>query len=107
MPDALEEEFAMTANHCVNPRKSVRIEGARIAPFGLSGAAGVASACLFMAAAAVLLSGCSFDAAFPAVHDMPAARTETLLTPDEIKQSTENLISDRDRLAAMAGGVQR
>ena len=45
--------------------------------------------------------------AFPAVHDMPAARTETLLTPDEVKQSTDNLASDRDRLAAMAATVER
>jgi hypothetical protein len=56
---------------------------------------------------AVLLSGCSFDGAFPAVHDMPAARTETLLTPDEVKQSTDNLASDRDRLAAIAATVER
>jgi hypothetical protein len=69
--------------------------------------AGIASAGLLVAAASVLLSGCSFDGAFPAVHDMPAARTETLLTPDEVQQSTDKLISDRDRLAAMASGVQR
>ena len=68
----------------------------------LVGITGVASACLVVAVAAVLLSGCSFDGAFPAVHDMPAARTETLLTADEVKRSTDNLISDRDRLAAMA-----
>jgi hypothetical protein len=60
-----------------------------------------------VAAAAILLSGCSFNGGFPAVHDMPAARTETLLTPEELQQSTDNLISDRDRLAAMAGGAQR
>ena len=59
-----------------------------------------------IAAAAFLLSGCSFDGAFPEAH-MPAARTETVLTPDEVKQSTDNLISDRDRLAAMAGSIQR
>ncbi len=69
--------------------------------------AGIVSAGLVVAAAAVLLSGCSFDGAFPAVQNMPAARTETLLTPDEVQQSTDNLISDRDRLAAMAGGEQR
>jgi hypothetical protein len=33
---------------------------------------------------------------------MPAVRAETLLTADEIKQSTNDLLSDRDRLAAMA-----
>jgi hypothetical protein len=69
--------------------------------------AGIASAGLVVAAAAILLSGCSFDGGFSAVHDMPAARTETLLTPEELQQSTDNLISDRDRLAAMASLVQR
>jgi hypothetical protein len=38
---------------------------------------------------------------------MQAARTETSLTPEELQQSTDNLISDRDRLAAMASGAQR
>jgi hypothetical protein len=66
-----------------------------------------ASAGLVVAAAAILLSGCSFDGGFPAVHDMPAARTETLLTPEELQQSTDDLISDRDRLAAMASGAER
>jgi hypothetical protein len=56
--------------------------------------------------AAILLSGCSTDNAFPAVHDMPAARTETKLTPDEVKQATDDLISDRDRTEAKAGTVQ-
>ena len=28
------------------------------------------------------------------------------LTPDQVKQVTENLISDRDRTEAMASGVQ-
>jgi hypothetical protein len=69
--------------------------------------AGIASAGLVVAAAAILLSGCSFYGGFPAVHDMQAARTETSLTPEELQQSTDNLISDRDRLAAMASGAQR
>ena len=67
----------------------------------------VASAGLVMAAAAILLSGCASDKAFPAVHDMPAARSETKLTPDQVKQATDYLISDRDRIEAKAGGVQR
>ena len=48
-------------------------------------------------AAAVLLSGCASDSSFPAVHDMPAARSESKLTPDQIKQATDELISERDR----------
>jgi len=59
-----------------------------------------------VAVATVLLSGCSSDSAFPAVHDMPAARTEMKLTPDEVKQATDNLISDRDRTEAKAGAAQ-
>jgi hypothetical protein len=66
----------------------------------------VAFAGMVVAAHAVLLCGCSSDGAFPAVNDMPAARTEMKLTPDQVKQVTEDLISDRDRTEAMAGGVQ-
>jgi hypothetical protein len=69
--------------------------------------AGIVIGGLFAASAAGLLSGCSSDVTFPAVHDMPAARAETLLTADEIKQSTNDLLSDRDRLAATAGNVER
>ena len=68
--------------------------------------AGLACAGFALAVAAVLLSGCSSDSAFPAVHDMPAARTETKLTPDEVKQATDDLISDRDRTEAKAGAAQ-
>jgi hypothetical protein len=71
------------------------------------GIPGLAAAWLVVAAAAVLLSGCSFDGAFPAAYDMPAARTETLLPPNDAKQSSDNLVSDGDRLAAIAAGVQR
>jgi hypothetical protein len=65
--------------------------------------AGVASAGLVTAAAAILLSGCTSDSTFPAVHDMPAARSETKLTPDQVKQATDDLISDRDRIEVKAG----
>ena len=68
--------------------------------------ASLACAGLGVAAAAVLLSGCSSDSAFPAVHDMPAARTEMKLTPDQVKQATDDLISDRDRTEAKAGSAQ-
>jgi hypothetical protein len=67
--------------------------------------AGVVCAGLVTVAAA-MLSGCASDNAFPAVHDMPAARSETKLTPDQVKQATDDLISDRDRIEAKAGGVQ-
>ena len=68
----------------------------RVARLAVAGLAAVA--------AAFLLSGCSSDSAFPAVHDMPAARTETTLTPDQIKQATDDLISQRDKTEANAQG---
>lgn len=52
-------------------------------------------------ALAVLVSGCS-GSSFPAVHDMPGPRIDTTLTPDEVKQATDNLTSDRDHLTAEA-----
>lgn len=51
------------------------------------------------AAAGLLVSGCSPEVGFPAVHDMPAPRADTPLTPDEVKQATDNLISQRDHLS--------
>ena len=68
--------------------------------------ASLACAGLAVVAAAVLLSGCASDTTFPAVHDMPAARSESKLTPDQIKQATDDLISDRDRTEAKAGAGQ-
>lgn len=55
------------------------------------------------------MAGCSStDAVFPAVHDMPAARTETTLTPDQVKQATDDLVYERNHLntEAQAQGVQ-
>jgi hypothetical protein len=51
------------------------------------------------AAIAFLLSGCS-EVGFPAVHDMPAPRADTTLTPDQVKRATDDLASERDRLNA-------
>ncbi len=49
------------------------------------------------AAIAFLVSGCS-EVGFPSVHDMPAPRAETTMTPDQVKQATDDLASERDRL---------
>lgn len=54
------------------------------------------------AAVAFLVSGCSEGALFPAVHDMPAPRADTPLTPDQVKQATEALTSERDHLTTQA-----
>jgi hypothetical protein len=64
--------------------------------------ASLAYAGVAVIAAAVLLSGCASDTTFPAVHDIPAARSESKLTPEQIKQATDDLISDRDRTEAQA-----
>ncbi len=49
---------------------------------------------------ACLLAGCS-EVGFPAVHDMPTPRAETPLTPDQVKQMTDDLISQRDHLQSI------
>ncbi len=51
------------------------------------------------AAVAVLASGCSPEVAFPAIHDMPPPRVDSPLTPDQVKQATDGLISDRNHLS--------
>ena len=56
---------------------------------------------------ALVLSGCASQTGFPAVHDMPVPRTETTLTPDEVKEATDSLISQRNHLSAETqGGAQ-
>ena len=63
----------------------------------------LALAALAVVGTALLAAGCSStDTMFPAVHDMPAARTETTLTPDEVKQATDNLVSERNHLDSEA-----
>ncbi len=54
------------------------------------------------AAMAFLVSGCTEGALFPAVHDMPAPRADTPLTPDQVKQATDALASERDHLTTQA-----
>jgi hypothetical protein len=51
------------------------------------------------AAASLLLSGCSPEVGLPAVHDMPPPRAEAPLTPDQIKQATEELANEREHLS--------
>ena len=59
---------------------------------------------------ALFAAGCSStDALYPAIHDMPAARTETKLTPAEVQQATDNLVHEREHLnieAQSAGNPQ-
>ena len=65
---------------------------------------GLALASLAIAAAASLvLSGCS-ELASPPVHDVPAPRADTTLTPDQIQQATDDLTNQRDHLNSEANG---
>jgi hypothetical protein len=63
-----------------------------------------------MAAAAVIgaltLAGCAVETGFPAVHDMPQPRAETTLTPDQVKEATDSLISQREHLSTEAQSAQ-
>jgi len=70
------------------------ISSGRLAKFAL--------AALTLVGAALLETGCSTDTVFPAVHDMPAARNETTLTPAEVKQATDSLVTERDHLNSEA-----
>jgi hypothetical protein len=47
---------------------------------------------------AVFLAGCT-QAGFPDIQQQPAGRAETPLTPDQVKQATDSLISERDKLS--------
>jgi hypothetical protein len=57
------------------------------------------------AAALLLLAGCSSSSTpslFPAVLDSPAPREDAPLSPNQVKQATDNLIAERNRLCAEA-----
>jgi hypothetical protein len=54
----------------------------------------------------LLLAGCSpgaeYPSLFPAVHDMPPPRSDQTMNPLQVQKTTEDLISERDRLNAQA-----
>ena len=52
------------------------------------------------ASLACLLAGCA-EVGFPAVHDMPSPRADTPLTPDQVKQATDDLVSQREHLQSI------
>jgi hypothetical protein len=64
--------------------------------------AGVAVA----ASIAVLAASCSPGADYPTILDRPAPRADQPMSPDQVKQATSSLISDRDRLSAEAQAAQ-
>ena len=59
-------------------------------------------AAVAIGAAAVLLAACSPGAEFPSVLDNPQPRADKPMSPDQVKEVTNSLISDRDHLSAEA-----
>lgn len=59
-------------------------------------------AALAVAAGSALLSGCSAPGVFPTLFNEPAPRDEATLSPDQVKQAVDSLISDRNRLCSEA-----
>jgi hypothetical protein len=67
--------------------------------------AGRLAALAIGAAALLLVAGCSSSSGpslFPAVLDSPAPREDRPLNPDQVRQATDNLIAERNRLCAEA-----
>jgi hypothetical protein len=48
---------------------------------------------------ATLLAACSPGADYPVILDRPAPRADQTMNPDQVKQATDALISDRTRLS--------
>ncbi len=65
---------------------------------------GFAPALAIAAALGLLVASCSFDTDYPAVHDMPAPRADTPLTPDQVKEVTSDLLSERNHLSTQTPG---
>jgi len=63
-------------------------------------------AAMAIGAMTVLLAACSPGADYPSVLEKPTARGDTPMTPDQVKQATDALITDRTRLSAEAQAAQ-
>jgi hypothetical protein len=62
---------------------------------GLPAALAVATGCM-------LMSACSASGPYPTIFADPAPRPESTLSPDEVKQATDSLVSDRNHLCSAA-----
>jgi hypothetical protein len=68
--------------------------------FGMRVARRVLTACA-LAAGCALAGGCAFPVTpspFPSVLSDPAARSDTTLSQDQVKQAVDDLVSERKRL---------
>jgi hypothetical protein len=54
---------------------------------------------------AMVMSGCS-PSNYPAILATPTPRDDPPMTPDQVKQATDNLISDRNQLSAQVQAGQ-
>jgi hypothetical protein len=52
------------------------------------------------ASIAALLAACSPGADYPSILDKPAPRADQTMNPAQVKQATDALISDRNRLSS-------
>jgi hypothetical protein len=59
------------------------------------------------ASIAAMVAACSPGADYPAVLDRPAPRADQTMNPDQVKQATDALISDRTRLSTDAQANQQ
>jgi hypothetical protein len=59
-----------------------------------------------VASLAVLAVSCSPGADYPTILDRPAPRADQPMSPDQVRQTTNSLISDRDRLSAETQAAQ-
>ena len=58
------------------------------------------------ASIAALVAACSPGADYPSILDKPAPRADQTMNPDQVKQATDALISDRTRLSTDAQASQ-
>jgi hypothetical protein len=73
----------------------------------LTAAARVIAGLALGALIATLVAACSPGADYPAILDKPAPRAEQPMNPDQVKQATDALISDRNRLSSDAQANQQ
>jgi hypothetical protein len=59
------------------------------------------------ASIAALLAACSPGADYPTILDKPAPRADQTMNPDQVRQATDALISDRNRLSSDAQAGQQ
>ena len=62
-------------------------------------AARVVAGLAIAASIAALVAACSPGADYPVILDRPAPRADQPMSPDQVKQATDALISDRNRLS--------